>query len=364
MDIHKFREKVNSWNSDLEDTTAKTSDMQLTEWNLEFTPEEQEDSVPVSALFGEDVTTVSGQYDAPMLDHARSQLAGRLGIPSRWIQDPEKCPVELREKVFNWKFFNEEEKDLFLRLKGGNLRAVLSEKYTQFDHADLFGAVFNALEMNEMLPHVNVLKSHLGDTMAAYLVWKGTDFSGNGNDRPLGDGGGTGGLKPAVYISNSEIGTGSSRIHGGLYRSFCDNGMILGWKADTAFQIIHRFKNRNQIALLANEAIAEALKLSEAAAQKFIEAQHQFIAPTSLKSITGKWAKKYGLTVGQNESWLEAVTSGSKQTGRVSYADLINQATYYAHRTEDSDLVQTFERMAGEMVFAEVPRDAVLDNRL
>lgn len=363
MNLNKFRERINDWSSDLEDTGAKTSDMQLTDWNLEFTPENDEENGAAESLFSGPVVTVSGAYDAPMLDHAKSQLASRLEIPSRWVQDLDKCPVELREKVFNWKFENEEEVDLFLRLKGGNLRAVLSEKFTPFDHADLFGAVYNALEMNDMVPRVQVAKSHVGDTMAAYLVWQGVDFDDSGNG-PMGDGGGSGGLKPAVYISNSEIGTGASRIHGGLYRDFCTNGMILGWKAETAFKIIHRFKNRNQIALLANEAIAEALQLSEKAAVAFMEAQHQLITPSSLKSIIGKWSRKYDLTVGQNESWLDAVVAESNQNSRVSYADVINQATYYSHRTEDAELAQTFERMAGEMVFAEVPREALVESRM
>ena len=361
MNIQEFRDRVENWNSDLTDTKALSPNFKLDDWILQFTGIGEDSAL--KELFGASLVD-EGQYRVHMLEQARTQLAGRLAIPSRWIQDPEKCPRELREQVFNWKFLNAEQKDFFLRLRSGNLRAVLTEQYTPFDHADLFGAVYNALEQEDMLPHVEVLKQSLGDTMSAYIVWKGTDFNGNGNGRPMGDGGGTGGLKPAVYVSNSEIGTGASRIHGGLYRSFCVNGMILGWEAKNTFQIIHRHKNRKTISLLANEAIAVALKLSEKAAVKFIESQNQFIAPSSLKSIIGKWSRKYGLTVGQNESWLETLTTQVDSTGQVSYADIINEATYAANRTEDSELAQTFERMAGEMVFAELPREVVLANQL
>lgn len=245
-------------------------------------------------------------------------------------------------------------------MKGGNLRAVLSDSYTRYDHTDLFGAVYRALEMNQMLDNVTVVKDHVADLMSAYLLFDGVEFDAGGNG-DMNDGGGSGGLRPAIVISNSEIGTGSSRINGGLYRSFCKNGMVLGWKSQEAFKIIHRFKSDAQIALLANEAIAASLQLSEKAALAFIEAQHKLIVPSSLKGITQKWAGKYGLTVGQNESWLEAVTSGLNQNGRVSYADVINEATYFSHRTENSELASTFERMAGEMVFAEVPRGALVE---
>lgn len=350
--IDEFRNRVESWSSDLEDVNATTGDMQLSDWDLEFTPKGDADDL-AGSLF-KSVGPVSRPYDAFMLDHARSQLASKLGIPSRWIQDTEKCPVPLRETVFNWKFLNEEASDLFLRLKSGDLRAVLSDQYTPFDHADLFGAVYRALEMENMLGHVEVAKGYIDDVMSAYILFKDVQFDGQDPGR-MGDGGGTGGLRPAVYISNSEIGTGSSRIHGGLYRSFCNNGVILGWNADTTFRIVHRFRSREQVALLANEAIAESMKLSEEAAIEFIEAQHNFVNPQSLKSITGKWSRKYGLTVSQSENWLERVVNLKSRHGRVSYADVINEATYMAHNTEDRDQIQTLERMAGEMVFAELP---------
>ncbi|MBW2647767.1 MAG: DUF932 domain-containing protein [Deltaproteobacteria bacterium] len=357
MDIQEFRNKINDWSSDLEDTKAKSDSMQMTgDFNLEFTPEAVEESL-ASSLFAGPVA--SEAYDAPMLDSARSQLASRLSIPSAWVRDPEKCPTDLAATIFNYKFENETPKEFFLRLKGGNLRAVLSDSYTRYDHADLFGAVYRALEMNQMLDMVTVVKEHVDDSMSAYLLFDGVQFDTDGNG-DMNDGGGSGGLRPAIVISNSEIGSGSSRINGGLYRSFCKNGMVLGWKSTEAFKIIHRFKSDAQIALLANEAIASALALSESAAVAFIEAQHKLIVPSSLKAITGKWGRKYGLTVGQNENWLEAITAGAKQNSRVSYADVINEATYFAHKTEDSDLAATFERMAGEMVFAEVPRDALV----
>lgn len=365
MNIQEFKDRIENWSKDLEDTLGNTSDMQLSEWDLEYTPKGLTDG-KAESLFGSEIVVAGTEiYNAPMLEQAQSQLAGRLKIPTRWIQDPEKCPVALRELVFNWKFENQNSKDYFLRLKNGNIRAVLSDQFTAFDHIELFDAVQNALEMGGMLPHFELARGRVGDTMSAYFVAKDTEFdAGLGGNGPMGDGGGSGGLKPAFYISNSEIGTGKTRIQGGLYRSFCKNGMILGWKADNAFEIIHRHINRKQIALRANEAIVEALKLSEVAAKNFIEAQHQFIAPSSIPNLINKWAGKYGLTVGQKETWLEAVTIGKDRTGQVSYADLVNEATYRSHGTEDSELAQTFERMAGEMVFAEVPRNTLLESQV
>lgn len=83
MDIHEFRNKINDWSSDLEDTKAKSSDMQLTDWNLEFTPEAVDPNEVClgDALFGSSPADAQ-IYDAPMLESARSQLASRLSIPS------------------------------------------------------------------------------------------------------------------------------------------------------------------------------------------------------------------------------------------------------------------------------------------
>ena len=95
MNIQDFRDKIENWSSDLEDSKANSSDMQLTGWNLEFTPEPGDsNNLLASALFNAEAEHSSITYDAPMLEQARSQLASRLSIPSRWIQDLEKCPVD------------------------------------------------------------------------------------------------------------------------------------------------------------------------------------------------------------------------------------------------------------------------------
>jgi hypothetical protein len=144
-----------------------------------------------------------------------------------------------------------------------------------------------------------------------------------------------------------------------LFRSYCQNGVIFGWKSDEQFRIVHRFKSREQVALLANEAIAAALKLSEEGAVKFIEAQHQYVNPTRLDGILGRWAGRYGLTIAQKDSWLERVENISNRNGRVSKADLVNEITYLSHNTESIEVTQDFERLAGDLVFAELPRGAV-----
>lgn len=352
MNINQFHDKIQNWNADLEDAKSSTDSMLLREdWLLDFKAGEME-SVAGSLFAGQEVVVPQMIERVEVSDRAQSQLAGRLGIPVRWIQDPEKCPPSLREIVFNWKFHYEDSKELLMRMNGGDLRAVLSDQYTPFDHLELVSAVYDALKINDMLEHVKVVKSHVGDEMSAYLIIPEINFD-TGEDRPISDGGGTGGLIPAVYLSNSEVGSGSARIHGGLFRSYCTNGMIFGWQAESSFRITHRFKNKNQIALLANEAIAEAMKLSEKGAHRFMEAQHRKILPARLDSLVNMWGSKYGIGVERAENWLEAVTaqSGADQP---TYADVINEATHMANRTESRQVREDLERMAGEMVFAEL----------
>lgn len=361
--IHDLRQEVHAHASQIKDVMAHTDTMHLNDaWMLSFGGEQEAPAQAVSLfeeLMGAEVRVSEGTMSAKMLEHAIVQLSQRLGIPSAWVRDPEKCPEPLRNTVFNWKFEHVEPTEYMLRLYSDDLRAVMSDQFTPFDHHELIEPVFDALEQDGLTDDVKVIKSHVGDTLSSYLVFDRYRMDDDPhNIRPMGDGGGSGGLYPAVYLSNSEIGTGSVRIHGGLFRSYCTNGLIIGWKADNAFRITHRYKNKQQLALLANEAIAVAMQMSEAAGRRFLQAQAVGLERTSLKRITNRWAKRYSLKVDHAERWLESLTAMHDRSG-ATYADVINEATELANRIDELDDAILLERMAGDMVMAELPANEV-----
>jgi len=352
--ISQFRDEVHVWSEHLLDAKGMTDQMSLDDWKVRFLATNGYEQ----SLFGGE-TVVAQECEAKMTDYAIAQMAGSLGIPTRWVRDINQCPRELREMVFNWKYKNSEPKKQLMRMRdyGQTLRAVLSDQYTPFDHRLLVDAVYNAVEMQDMLDDVQVVKSYVGDQMRAYIMFPNVRFDTPDSDRPMGDGGGSGGLHPAVYISNSEIGNGSVRIHGGLFRSYCVNGLIIGWSEQETFKVSHRWSTTQHLALRANEAIAVAMKMSEVAGTRFIECQSLLVEPTNLKGLIDRWGDKYSIGVGKKENWLEALTTQQKEIGQVSYADVINEATYIANRTESVEVTEQLERMAGDMVMAEVYRD-------
>lgn len=296
-------------------------------------------------------------------DHAFGQLAERVGAPSRrWLRNNEKCPDDLRETILNWKFENWPEAEYLLRQRTEGernmIRAVLSSQYSVYDNFEFIEAIKDAVDEGDL--DVHVWRPDVGDQFRAYIIVKGIDFgveghqwTGENPDTPLGDGGGNGGLKPAIYISNSEIGGGRVRITGGLYRSWCANGVIAGWKTEGNMAITHRFKSKAHMSVLVNEAIADGIKLSEKAAIAFLSKRAIFLKKTKLSSIVDKWANKYGLLLDTKETWNTAIKLHGDLHEQVSAAEVANQLT--ALRSDNADEQEAIERCAGHFIMAEVP---------
>jgi hypothetical protein len=281
-------------------------------------------------------------------DNAFLQLAERFTVPAGWAFDDTRCPAPLRELVFNWKLQNVEAKQMLLRNRNGQdgdvtTRAVLSDRYQPYDHGALWDAVSAAVATLPEEPKV-ILRGPVGDDMRGYLLFEGIAFDAQAPRRGTGDGGGSGGLHPAVYFSNSEVGKGRVRVAGGLYRSYCENGMIYGWREDSALAVTHLWSNYNHIALAVHEGIANALTQSEIAAVQMIAAMDQRIEPTSLGGILDQWAERYGLTVKSKDAWKALVTSAP------SLFDVVNAATVLAHSTDSAQEVENLERMAGDLL--------------
>lgn len=289
-------------------------------------------------------------------DRAFKQVAERFGVPPSWVMDGDDCPPHLRKLVMDWKFGNVDDKKLLLRATtdpdGDILRGVLSDKYQPYDHHDLWSAIEAACATMPAQPWV-LPRGPIGDDMRGYLVLDNVQFDATTPVRTrLGsstnDGGGSGGLQPAVYFSNNEVGGGRVRISAGLFRSYCSNGMIYGWKEQSALSITHLWSQKNHIALAVHEAIANALNLSEEAAVKMVAAMDVRVEPTKLEGIFDKWADKYGITVASKDAWKAMVSA------EPSVFDMVNAATVLSQKQEPEEC-ESFERMAGDMLATMTP---------
>jgi hypothetical protein len=304
---------------------------------------------------------------------AFSQIAGRLDAPGvRWLDDDKHCPDDLRQTIMNQLVGLREDNRLMVRSKGEAVRAVLSDEYTPFDNKDLVGMVEEAVQTLGVAPEVH--RTETGDSMRTYILLPQVTFAqdptkpirtsqgGNGQlpgtfrqanaNSQYGDGG----LHPAVYISNSEIGGGSARITGAVYRYVCGNGLIWGWNTNDIFSIRHRWISMGAMRTLVGEAMGVAFKMSEKAALAFMASQEIHLQPKSLKPMLDDWATKYGIAVDAKENWLAVVTSQAQEYGRAQdprLFDMINAATYVA-QNRGSEEREMMERMAGDLLMANI----------
>lgn len=270
-------------------------------------------------------------------DYAYRQLVGRVDGPSpRWLRGP--CPPSLENEVVSSMMGVHSDDKLFIRMRGQQCRAVLSSEYTPFDNSEFVSIITEYIHQEGL--DVDVNKAIVGDRMRAYFMLPGITF----------DNGDHGELHPAIYIRNSEVGDGSARITGGLYRSVCTNGMIYGWKRESSAKIQHRWYNRQMVIALVSTAIVEGFQASEEAAKKFIASQSINIEPKSMDGLLERWAKKYNISQESADDWRGASIGNAGEYGRpneVTLMDVINGATYVAQRQDDPE---PFERMAGAML--------------
>lgn len=319
--------------------------------------------------------------------HAFGQLAERLDAPpTRWLLDERHVGPELRAQVMNLMLEARENSTLLLRHKADMLRAVLSDKYSVFNHTDAVDLVAGALEqMGDLGQGVRVHNPQMGDVLRAYVLlprvtitqdpgaggggqatltpdagnpqgpagheWTGGDPRGNG-----------GGLHPAIYVTNSEVGTGRVRIHGAIFRSVCSNGAIVGWKQGEGLDLVHRNLSRRTIASAMADALVKAFRMSEDAVKRFVASQAILLEPTKVGGLAREWGDKYGISLPNIEAWTKMVTAEAGANGRLeapALFDLVNAATFLAQSVGGADEREALERVGGDLLYAELPRAAM-----
>lgn len=352
VSVQDLYDRAVAWNEKLVDTEVESARA------LDFFSPRQL-SVP-QQTFGSATGVVKLMSASILNDHAWSQLCGRLDIPAEWAGADEHCAPDLREIILGHKFDNADpEKKLLVRTRenGDGLptcRAVLSGEYTRFDNLELVSLVREAIQAEGI--QAVVLRPDVGDELRAYVVLDSIDFGArhahewhgpaNGN----GTGGGPGGMFPAIYIRNSEIGTGKVRVLGGLVRSWCSNGAVLGWKEEDSFALTHRFSNRHLLAQRVVDAILVCLRMSEGAAERMIELTNLVYPPERIGTLVNEWAGKYGLLVESKDAWKAALDSAAASKGQITGFDAVDWATFVAQGLQGERREQ-MEVMAGNMIF-------------
>jgi Domain of unknown function (DUF932) len=161
----------------------------------------------------------TGVGEFPLRDLAHTQIATYLGIPTKYYdelrRDGNPKVKQLLDTNVNT-LMRERPRERMLRTLDGQARAFLSTRYRRLDNDQLANAVlpvlaeipdvqFPGLEITENRLYIKAVSPR---TTAEIKVG---DF-----------------VQAGVVISNSEVGLGTLKIEGLIYRLICSNGMITG----------------------------------------------------------------------------------------------------------------------------------------
>lgn len=362
MNLRELQEKVNEWAAYNVDEYAKTESMKYNHPSEDVEIEHIEfQGIDDNAteLFGSEVIT--GMTKAGLTEFSGKQLCERLGIPGGWSYG-DNCPEELRGINLNWKL-DHIQKELLIRERrddsGITVRSVLSDQYGIINHAEFVDQIIEAVSfMGESnLDHLKVTRDFIGDEFRAYLYLPNLvlDLERGIPQRGGGDGEGGGGVSPALWLSNSEVGTGKCRVQPAVYRMVCQNG-AMGWVKGEGIEIIHRGKKGLRTIAIAElaEKIAGVLKFSKKMTEAFVAKYAVKIKVTSIEDLLDKWSDDFGISDKNRETWKKK----SVKVGATAF-DIINDATVIAQHQTSINVTDEFERMAGKLIMAEIPAEYI-----
>lgn len=278
-----------------------------------------------------------------------TKLCQRLGAPAGWLKS-DRCPTDLEQIIVDRLKSDVPEEHLFrLRQEQDTLicRSVLTDKYMTYNHWDMWNDMQQILEMNSMADLKPVVwKPSISDSLDAWLLFDNVSADPSGTNPQSYDGGGYGGLRPAIHFKNSEDGTGSVRLSGGFFRSYCTNGVIFGWKEEQRMRAIHMGQRHEMKAYIWN-SLTQALNSATKGVDLYIAAT-KIQVEQEVEDIVKRWSTKFSLGVETSELWTQALQQARPQT----LADYVMATSDFAGNQERRLLTTTMEEMAGAMLQA------------
>ncbi len=281
-------------------------------------------------------------------DNGYFKLCEKLGAPAGWMLS-NRCPGDLEETIVN-RLKKDVDGQYLFRLRqepdGKVLRSVLTERYLTYNHWDLWldaKQIFDREGINQLKPVV--WKPQVDDNLDMWILFNTVNADPNTGEPQSYDGGGYGGLKPAVHIRNSEDGTGSVRIAGGMFRSYCTNGVIFGWKEEQRMRQVH-MGQRWAMKGYVWHALTLAMSNASKGIDLYIEATKTEIGQ-ELDNIVKRWTSRYALSVETSKLWSKAVEDAQPRT----VADFVMATSDFAGY-QSRDVMTSMEEMAGAMLEA------------
>lgn len=153
----------------------------------------------------------------PLRAHAFRQLCARVGAPAPYI---EKLPAKLAMVCLNHGMQQvDDDRGNLLRLAGGEVRAVLSDRYAPLDNEVVLDTLRSTLRAAGMLGDVRVRSIAHGPTAQMRMTLPGSDIVVENPSR-VGDV-----VEVGLDLLNGEVGNRSISISPVTWRLVCLNGM-------------------------------------------------------------------------------------------------------------------------------------------
>jgi hypothetical protein len=160
----------------------------------------------------------------PLRELAFSQLCTRVGAPPAYVRT---LPAKLQIACMNYGMTKERQSALF-RLAGGEVRAVVSDRYAALDDALVLDIVGEVLDRAGFLAECRVRASAVGASTLLRITLPADSIAVRKDDL----------IEYGLDIGNSEVGVRSVQITPITYRLICTNGMR-AWRSEAAVRMRH-----------------------------------------------------------------------------------------------------------------------------
>lgn len=285
-----------------------------------------------------------------ILPTAHQNIATHADIPQKYYDRMLRAdPDLLAQNVNRW--FADKTAPRMVRSMGGDVRALLSDRYARIENEEIAETVLPILLED---PALHVVSCELTDRR---MYIQATTTRARGEVK-VGDE-----VQAGVIISNSEIGHGAVSIRPMIYRLVCLNGLVIPDKALSARHVGRQIASGEDLnAIFSDEArkaddkalllkVRDVVRhaMSEAGLKQHIEKMRALTEPTiqrSPEAAVTMLARKTGILDREKPSILEALMKG----GDMSAWGLVNAVTAQAHSEPDYDRAVDFEAMGGQML--------------
>jgi hypothetical protein len=288
------------------------------------------------------VPLASHHEPKPLRNNAFSNLMARLGAPAEFVRD--RLPAPLQIATANWLLGTSDGSSAAtLRLRGGEVAAVVSGRYAPLDPTELVETLHTALSRHGLLSEVRVrgVATGLVDNMRIILP-------GETRELKKGDVSNVG-----IDISTSCFGKASIAVIPICWRLVCQNGLrVLERGGGLSFRYRH-VGDSDRLKAAVSEAIPSALVHARGVMtqwQRAVEYMVENVAAQieALRELTHPERK--GL-----QSALQTETGMAALPEHVPLYDLVNALTSSAKAAVPARRLE-LESMAGELLDRHVGR--------